>query len=439
MPSSSDYILAKKIVTIKKDLITSTVGDNNCYYNCNSTVIGDDYDYRQPVSGDRYLTIFSDTIHKYVINTGSIGIQIEPGLAYTHGQNIVCVTNTSIAPYDSFKGSVMSYNSDTGIIVINKIHDISEGFIYSTNRSYKLNIDNSSENLNISLDNQTDTPCYPNFLPESQGQFSNPRISQYMTFTPTNGELSVNTLYETTNTASRKNIQDLETTYAVNLIKQLKPKKFTYLKQENVKRFGLLSEDIPKIFQNEQLGLAKNANGVAYSELIAPIICSMNMIFAKLDSLEERFAQMENTIQNIATLSNGPITMMSAPPPPVMDASQTFVETIPTIDETPDPILETTPTVDEPMVSTQETLDPILEPASPVLETPAPAVETTQQDIILDDYLSLENYFDTQQDEIPIIQETVSLEPEPIDDAIEIDNVMDLVHLIIEAKKKYSK
>jgi hypothetical protein len=260
-----------------------------------------------------------------------------------------------------------------------------------------------------------------------------------MTFTPTNGELSVNTLYETTNTTSRKNIQDLETTYAVNLIKQLKPKKFTYLKQENVKRFGLLSEDIPKIFQNEQLGLSNNTNGIAYSELIAPIICSMNMIFAKLDSLEERFAQMENTIQNIATLSNGPITMMSAPPPPVMDASQTFVETIPTIDETPDPILETTPTVDEPMVSTQETLDPILEPASPVLETPAPAVETTQQDIILDDYLSLENYFDTQQDEIPIIQETVSVEPEPIDDAIEIDNVMDLVHLIVEAKKKYNK
>ena len=430
MPSSSDYILAKKIVTIKKDLITSMVGDDNCYYNCNSTVIGDDYDYRQPASGDRYLTIFSETIHKYVINTGSIGIQIEPGLAYTHGQNIVCVTNTSIAPYDSFKGSVMSYNNDTGIIVINKIHDISEGFIYSTNRSYKLNIDNTSENLNISLDNQTDTPCYPNFLPESQGQFTNPRTSQYMTFTPTNGELSVNTLYETTNTTSRKNIQDLETTYAVNFIKQLKPKKFTYLKQENIKRFGLLSEDIPKIFQNEQLGLSNNTNGIAYSELIAPIICSMNMIFAKLDSLEERFVQMENTIQNIATLPNGPITMMSATPPPVMDAPH--METIPTTDETPNPIVETTPTADAPMVSTQETLDPILEP-------PAPAVETTQQDIILDDYLPLENYFDTQQDEIPIIQETVSVEPEPIDDAIEIDNVMDLVHLIVEAKKKYNK
>jgi hypothetical protein len=280
------------------------------------------------------------------------------------------------------------------------------------------------------LDNQTDTPCYPNFLPESQGQFTNPRTSQYMTFTPTNGELSVNTLYETTNTASRKNIQDLETTYAVNFIKQLKPKKFTYLKQENIKRFGLLSEDIPKIFQNEQLGLSNNTNGIAYSELIAPIICSMNMIFAKLDSLEERFVQMENTLQNIATLPNGPITMMSATPPPVMDAPQ--METIPTTDETPNPILETTPTADAPMVSTQETLDPIL-------ETPAPAVETTQQDIILDDYLPLENYFDTQQDEIPIIHEQISLEQEPIDDAIEIDNVMDLVHLIVEAKKKYNK
>lgn len=400
MPSSSDYILAKKIVAIKKDLINSSVGDNNCYYNCNSTVIGDDYDCRQTVSGDRYLTIFSETIHKYVINTGSIGIQLEPGLAYTHGQNIVCVSNTSIAPYDSFKGSVMSYNTDTGIIVINKIHDISEGFVYSTSRSYKLNIDNSSENLNISLDNQTDTPCYPNFLPASQGQFTNPRTSQYMTFTPTNGELSVNTLYETTNTTSRKNIQDLETSYAVNLIKQLKPKKFTYLKQENIKRFGLLSEDIPKTFQNEQLGVSNSANGVAYSELIAPIISSMNMIFEKLDNLEERFSQMENTItnmQNTVLLNNAQVAMMSAP-----------------------------------------------QSSPPVVELPPPVIEVSSpppQDMRVDDYLKLEKYFDIPQDniEIPIIHEEVSLEPYNQDDVIEIDNVVDLIHLIAEAKKKYNK
>jgi hypothetical protein len=424
MPSSSDYILAKKIVAIKKDLINSSIGDNNCYYNCNSTVIGDDYDCRQTVSGDRYLTIFSETIHKYVINTGSIGIQLEPGLAYTHGQNIVCVSNTSIAPYDSFKGSVMSYNADTGIIVINKIHDISEGFIYSTSRSYKLNIDNSSENLNISLDNQTDTPCYPNFLPASQGQFTNPRTSQYMTFTPTNGELSVNTLYETTNATTRKNIQDLETSYAVNFIKQLKPKKFTYLKQENIKRFGLLSEDIPKTFQNEQLGVSNNANGVAYSELIAPIISSMNMIFDKLDNLEARFSQMEDTVknmQNMAPLINPTLAMMSTPPPVVMETPQTFA--------------------DEVLTPNDEVLTPNDEVLTPNDEVLTPNDEVLPQDIRIGDYFKLDNYFNMKQNEIatPTIDEPFSIEQENNDDTIEIDNVMDLVHLIAEAKKKYNK
>jgi len=294
-----------------------------------------------------------------------------------------------------------------------------------------LNIDNSSENLNISLDNQTDTPCYPNFLPASQGQFTNPRTSQYMTFTPTNGELSVNTLYETTNTNSRKNIQDLETSYAVNLIKQLKPKKFTYLKQDNIKRFGLLSEDIPKTFQNEQLGVSNNANGVAYSELIAPIICSMNMIFAKLDSLEARFSQMEDTVknmQNMAPSINPTVEIMSAPTPPLMGTPQTFADEV------------LTP-ADEVLTPADEVLTPADEVLTPADEVLTPSTEVSPQDIRVEDYFKLENYFNMKQDEIetPIIHEPLSLEQQNDDDIIEIDNVIDLVHLIAEAKKKYNK
>ena len=431
MPSSSDYILAKKIVAIKKDLINSSVGDNNCYYNCNSTVIGDDYDCRQTVSGDRYLTIFSETIHKYVISTGTIGIQLEPGLAYTHGQNIVCVSNTSIPPYDSFKGSVMSYNADTGIIVINKIHDISEGFIYSTNRSYKLNIDNNSENLNISMDNQTDTPCYPNFLPESQGQFTNPRTSQYMTFTPTNGELSVNNMYETTNTITRKNIQDLDTQYAVDFIKQLKPKKYTYLKQENVTRFGLLSEDIPKTFQNDQLGVSNNKNGVAYSEIIAPIISSINMIFEKLDNLETRFTQMEDTVKTMQnTITSSAVATMVASLPSIAESLTDVDESLLAADE---PL----PDVDEPLLTADEPLPDVDEPLL-TADEPLPAIYESVPDVDEPLPVVVEPLPVVDDDEMPI-NEDVLIEEDNMDEMIEVDNVMDLVHFIAEAKKKYNK
>ena len=41
--------------------------------------------------------------------------------------------------------------------------------------------------------------------------------------------------------------------------------------------------------------------------------------------------------------------------------------------------------------------------------------------------------------EIPIINELVSVETDTMDEMIEVDNVMDLVHFIAEAKKKYNK
>jgi len=344
MPSSSDYILAKKIIAIKKNVdLISSLDNKNCYNNCNSTVIGSDCGIIGPQGppgepGDRYLTTFKDTIHKYVLDTGSISVQIEPGLAYIHGQRIICIYDTSNPPYDSFCGTVFNYDKKTGVMIINNINNISEEFIYSTERTYKLSIDTSSNNNNqlafsIALDSQSNPSSYSNLTQMSDGALQNAIISNNMTFSPTTGELTVNTLYETTNNSTRINVEPLEIDYSLHFIRSLSPKKYSFPEQPTVSRFGFLAEDINYAHEDEQLGLVNN-NAICYSEIIAPIVSVLNTVIERLDKIEERISKLEedsrlSSVEPIAPLatnydissSEPSIAHLSAPSENDMSAS----------------------------------------------------------------------------------------------------------------------
>jgi hypothetical protein len=309
MPSSSDYTLAKKILNIQKNMNLITDLDSKNCFNCNTTVIGNDYTTTgqqgppgpQGAPGDRYLTTFTSTIYKYIMDTGSISFQLESGLAYIHGHHIRCVYDSPSAPYDNFTGTVMSYNDKTGIIIINNISNISDGFTYSTERTYKINIDNydaqlytnsqSDSAISISNDNATNSPCYINFIKTTSGNLTNVHTSDGITFSPSNGELSINSISETTNNQTRVNISDLDLAYSTEFITNLAPKKYSIATQPSLDRYGFLAEDITAFYGN--IGMVNN-NSICYSEIIAPIVSVLQNVLTRLQNAETRISQLEN-------------------------------------------------------------------------------------------------------------------------------------------------
>ena len=338
MPSSSDYTLAKKILNIQKNMNLITDFDSNNCYNCNSTVIGNDYavsGQQGPPGppgppGDRYLTTFTDTLHKYVMDTGSIGVQLENGLAYIHGLHIRCVHDVS--PYDNFTGTVMSYNNTTGVMIINNINNISPGFAYSTERTYKINVDNYYEDLDannqsttvsILNDNTTNSPCYVNFTTTTTGELTSINTSNKIAFSPSNGELSINSIRETTNSQTRVNISPLDDDYSTTFVKNLAPKKYSITTEPNKQRFGFLAEDISSVYDN--IGMVNN-NSICYSEIIAPIVSVLKSVLTRLDAIDARLDTIDGSISqletNLATLST---------PAPLVVSAAAFSEISPSV------------------------------------------------------------------------------------------------------------
>jgi len=298
MPSSSDYILAKKIFAIKKNYDMVVESDDCCY---GPTFIGDcppNIPGPPGPSGDRYLTSFIKKIHKYVLDTGAIGLQLEPGLAYVHGQSIYCVHDTYTAPFDYFKGSVKTYNPTTGLMHVEHIHSISCDFEYSTERTYKINIDYSihkdddaadiAHNNSITLDNTTDDRNYLIFSSETNGPLY-PKTSQHLSFSPDSGELYSGYVYEDKQSNATETLSQDD---ALNFVKKLQPKKFS---QHSETHFGFLAEDI----ELKNMGIAKN-NSISYSDFCAPIISVLNHVVDKISQIELRMTQMEQRMNQLA-------------------------------------------------------------------------------------------------------------------------------------------
>ncbi len=296
MPSSSDYILAKKIFAIKQNYDMVAQSDDCCY---GPTFIGDcppSIPGPPGPSGDRYLTSFTKKIHQYVLDTGAIGLQLEPNLAYVHGQSIYCVHDTATAPFDYFKGTVKTYHPATGLMHVENIHSVSCNFEYSTERTYKINIDYSknennddiAHNHSITLDNESDERNYITFSAETQGPLY-PKTSHDLSFVPNTGELYTNVVYESkqSNTITRLAPDD-----ALNFVKKLQPKKFS---QQSETHFGFLAEDIAQ----ENPGIAKH-NSISYSDFSAPIISVLQTLVDKMSQIEIRMSQMEKRMNQLA-------------------------------------------------------------------------------------------------------------------------------------------
>jgi hypothetical protein len=326
MPSSSDYTLAKKIINIQQNLdFIADLNSKPSYNNAFSTVIGNDLtpcggqcigDQGPPGEpGDKYLTTFTDTLYKYIMDTGSIGIQVETGLAYINGHNIRCVNDGLNPPYDSFTATVMSYNKGTGVMILNAISNLSEGFTYSTRRTYKVNIDyyyhNPQSNFKIPVlnDNNSDSPCYINFIKQPGGEVTNLNISNNIFLKSLNGELYTNSLFETTNTSSRMNITPMDEYYSVDFIRTLQPKKYYTVKKPSLERYGFITQDITNAYDN--LGLV-DSSGICYSDIIAPVVSVLQTVLNRLDSIEDRLMSLEN---NHMVLSNNTQSLLASDVP----------------------------------------------------------------------------------------------------------------------------
>jgi hypothetical protein len=299
MPSSSDYILAKKIFAIKQNYDMVAQSDDCCY---GPTFIGDcppSIPGPPGPSGDRYLTSFTKKIHQYVLDTGAIGLQLEPNLAYVHGQSIYCVHDTATAPFDYFKGTVKTYHPTTGLMHVENIHSVSCNFEYSTERTYKINIDYSTcvdesddiaHNHSITLDNETDDRNYITFSAKTQGPLY-PKTSHDLSFVPNTGELYTNVIYESKQ-ANATSAKYLAQDDALNFVKKLKPIKFS---QQSETHYGFLAT---KDFAEENPGIAKN-NSICYSDFSAPIISVLQTLVDKMSQIEIRMTQMEKRMNQL--------------------------------------------------------------------------------------------------------------------------------------------
>jgi hypothetical protein len=84
----------------------------------------------QGATGDRYATTSNTSL---TIGTGSKSLTVETGLAYTVEQDVVIANSSGI----SMNGSVTSYNSGTGALVVNVISTSGSG----TYSSWQVNLD----------------------------------------------------------------------------------------------------------------------------------------------------------------------------------------------------------------------------------------------------------------------------------------------------------
>lgn len=308
MPSSSDYTLAKKLVNIQQNLdFIVDMHSQPEYSNAFSTVIGNDLTpcegqcigEKGPPGepGDKYLTTFTDTLYKYIIDSGSIGIQVETGLAYIHGHTIRCVHDGLNPPYDSFTAKVMSYNTNTGVMILNSIQNVSEGFIYSIKRTYKVNIDYYFNNpqqaikLPIMNDVSTNSPCYIQFTKQLNGEAKILNTSKNLYFNPSNGELHTNSVFEM-NTNDRINVSPLDEYDSIDFIRNLHPKKYYTSNKPSLERYGFLPEEVLLI--KDDLGLIDNS-GIAFSDILAPVVSTLKTVLGRLESAEYRL-DLNNTL-----------------------------------------------------------------------------------------------------------------------------------------------
>jgi hypothetical protein len=151
MSSHSDYLASKRL------FVVNNIASNTCNALCN-TSYGPLYDGGCSTKdgccgagppgppGDKYLSYFSETFfaNRLLVNK-IIGIKIDPGFAYLPGMSVRCLLTLlpSEVEMQYFYGIVNSYDSTSGVIVLNNINRISSNFPYGVTRDYSINIDNT--------------------------------------------------------------------------------------------------------------------------------------------------------------------------------------------------------------------------------------------------------------------------------------------------------
>jgi hypothetical protein len=88
----------------------------------------------------------------------------------------------------------------------------------------------------------------------------------------------------------KKDVLPMESDYCTELIKNIKPVRYIYKNDEKEKtHFGVIAQDIESIIGGENLALHSKENDtqtVCYTELIAPLIKTVQHLLEKVESLE---------------------------------------------------------------------------------------------------------------------------------------------------------
>ena len=220
-------------------------------------------------------------------------------MAYIHGHTVRCVYDTPNPPFDSFTATVVSYNKTNGVMILNSIANISSGFVYSTRRTYKVNIDYYYYNpqpiikLPILPDDTLNIPCYMNFSTKPIGESTNFTVSNNIYFNPLNGELFTNCMFDS-NIKRSISTSPLDEYFAVDFIQNLRPKKYYTENKPTLERYGFLPEDITLAY--DDLGFIDNSGGVCYSDILVPTVSTLKTALNRLDSIE--YKQSDPVLKN---------------------------------------------------------------------------------------------------------------------------------------------
>jgi hypothetical protein len=181
-----------------------------------------------------------------------------------------------------------------------------------------------------------------NFVKTIDGDLSTINTSDKITFSPSSGELSINSIRETTNNETRVNISSIDETYSMTFVKTLAPKKYSMTAQPSLDRFGFLPEDISAVYNN--IGMVNNS-GICYSEMIAPIVSVLQSILTKLDAIDERISQLETNFASSSTTIAPMVAATAAAEfnaidPPAIETSSVNIDTSSLDVPTPSPSQE---------------------------------------------------------------------------------------------------
>ena len=179
-----------------------------------------------------------------------------------------------------------------------------QGFTGATGAAGPGNSISATQVTSTSITPPAATALYPVLVQTTGAQI--PYIANSATYAlsyvPSTGTLNSQVINGASDIRIKQDIKPLKSDYSIEFLKKLNPVEYKFINDPTKKRFGLIAQEVEKMFKDENLGLHYKQIGedgndqhyLSYLELISPLINVVNDLVEKNTALEKRIEQLEN-------------------------------------------------------------------------------------------------------------------------------------------------